>query len=112
LAPVVDRLNHLLQLQEGWDGAGTLGIRIEVALKALETLQLIATEKTRSPSISPGQDGSLQLAWYAKEFELELEVSPSQDVTVSLYERASGQESELTLSSSELSAAIGQLTAD
>jgi hypothetical protein len=112
LQPVVDRLNYLLQLQDGWDGPETLGIGIEVAQKTIETLGLIATEKTRPPSIAPGQDGSVQLAWYARKFELEIDVPRSGDLVVSLYEHASDQESELTLTSSQLSDAIEQLAAD
>jgi hypothetical protein len=111
LGPVVDRLNHLLQLQDGWDGSGTLGIDIEVAQKTIETLGLIAAEKTRPPSISPGQDGSLQLAWYAREFELEIDVPRSGNVTLSFYEHGSDQDLELTLTSPQLSAAINRLTA-
>jgi hypothetical protein len=112
LQPVVDRLNHLLQLQDGWDGQGTLGITLEVADKTLETLVLIATENTRPPSISPSQDGSLQLAWYAREFELEIEVPRSGNVTASLYRRAVDQDFELPLTSPQLSEVIMQLTAD
>jgi hypothetical protein len=112
LGPVVDRLNHLLQLQDGWDGPGTLGFDIEVAQKTIEILGLIAAEETRPPSISPGQDGSLQLAWYAREFELEIDVPRSGNVTVSFYEHGSDQDLELTLTSPQLSAAINRLTAD
>lgn len=112
LQPVVDRLNRLLQLQDGWDGPGTLGIDIEVAERALKTLEGIATEKTRPPSISPGPDGSLQLAWYDREFELEIEVPRSGNMAVSLYKHSSDQELELTLTSPELSAAIKDLIAD
>ena len=112
LQPVLNRLNHLLQLQDGWDGPESAGINFEVAWKTLEILDLISTEKTRPPSISPGQDGSLQLAWYAYDFELEIDVPRSGDVTVSLYEHASDQELELTPTSPELSAAIKRLVAD
>jgi hypothetical protein len=112
LQPVMDRLNHLAQLQDGWGGPGTRSIDEGVIWRALETLALIATEKTRSPSISPGQDGSLQLAWYAREFELEIDIPRSGNPTASLYEHESGEESELSLTSPQLYAAIGRLTAD
>lgn len=109
---MVSRLNYLLQLQNGWGGPGTLGVEIEVVRKTLETLFRIATEKTRPPSISPGQDGSLQLAWYAREFELEIDIPRSGDLTASLYKHDSGQESELALTSPQLYAAIERLAAD
>jgi hypothetical protein len=111
-AQVVKRLNHLLQLQDGWAGPGTLGVEIDVVLKAIEILSRVATEKTRPPSISPGEDGSLQLAWYARKFELEIDVPRAGDVTASLYDHDSQQESELTLTSPQLRAAIEGLATD
>jgi hypothetical protein len=102
----------LLQLQDGWDGPETLGINIEVAMRVLEILEIIATDKTRAPSISPGHDGSLQLAWYDRELDLEIEVVRSGNLAISLYNYASDQDSELTLTSPELSATIKRLMAD
>jgi hypothetical protein len=112
IKPVLSRLNHLLQLQDGWGGPGSLRVDFDVILKTIEILTRIATEKTRPPSISPGQDGSLQLAWYAHEFELEIDIPRSEDLTASLYERDSGQESELEVTSPQLYAAIERLSAD
>jgi hypothetical protein len=112
LQPVMNRLNHLAQLQDGWGGPGTLGVDEGVVWSAFETLALVATEKTRAPSISPGQDGSLQVAWYAREFELEIDIPRSGNPTVSLYEHDSGEESELALTSPQLHAAIERLAAD
>jgi hypothetical protein len=112
LRPVVKRLNHLLQLQNGWDGPESLGIDVAVAVKALEFLARIAAQKPRPPSVAPGQDGSLQLAWYTREFELEIDIPRSGDPTASLYEHDSERESELTLASPQLYDAIGRLAAE
>jgi hypothetical protein len=115
LQPVMNRLVHLAQLEDGWGGPGTLRIDEGVLRKAYEALAriaLIATEKTRPPSISPGQDGSLQLAWYIREFELEIDIPRSGDPTASLYEHESGEETELLLTSPRLYAVIGRLAAD
>jgi hypothetical protein len=112
LEPVVERLIHLLQLQDGWNGPGSLSVDRGVAIKTVEVLGQIATGSTRPPSISPGADGSLQLAWYAREFELEIDVPRAGDPTASLYEHNSGQELELTLTSPELNAAIERLAGD
>jgi hypothetical protein len=109
--PVVDRLNHLLLLQNGWDGPGSLAISGDIALKAFNTLAQIALAKTRAPSISPGRDGSLQFAWYARDLELEIEVLRAGSPTISLYDRNAETEIELTLTSPELAAAIRQLSA-
>ena len=113
LHPTLNRLAHLVQLQDGWDGPGTLSVDKAVVEKTLETLALIATiatEKTRVPSMSPGQDGSLQLAWYAREFELEIDIPRTGNPTASLHEHGSGKEWELPLTSPQLHAAIGRLS--
>jgi hypothetical protein len=112
LAPVAKRLNHLLQLQDGWGGPGTLRVDRAVVLKTIEILFRVAAEKTRPPSISPGEDGSLQLAWYTREFELEIDVSRSGDLTASLYDHNTRQELELTPTSPKLYAAMGRLAVD
>jgi hypothetical protein len=112
IEPLVKRLNHLLQLQDGWGGPGTLRVDRDVVSKTIVTLIRIGSERTRPPSISPGQDGSLQLAWYAREFELEIDIPRSGDPAVSLYDHNSEEELELTLASPELYAAIGRLAAD
>jgi hypothetical protein len=112
IEPVVNRLNHLLQLQDGWGGLGTLHVDPDVVWKTIGTLIRVASERTRPPSISPGPDGSLQLAWYSRDFELEIEVPRSGDPTASLYEHDTEEESELTLASPKLYAAIEQLAAD
>lgn len=108
--PVVDRLNHLLLLQDGWDGPGSSGVSGDMAIKAYNILAQIALAKTRSPSISPGRDGSLQFAWYARDLELEIDVPHAGSPTISLYDRNAETEAELTLASPQLAAAIRKLS--
>jgi hypothetical protein len=112
LLPVVDRLNHLFQLRDGWDGPGTFGTDRRVLIRALEALSRIASPRTRPPSISPGSDGSLQLAWYTRDFELEIDVPLSGEITASLYEHSNGDEAELTLISPRLRDVIERLAID
>ena len=110
--PVVDRLNHLLRLEAGWGGPGTLRVDQGAVEGALQALALIAPPKTRRPSISPGSDGSLQLAWYTRDLELEIDVPLSGEITLSLYEHDSGEELELALTSPLLLVAIRRLAVD
>jgi hypothetical protein len=112
IRPVVERLTYLSNLQRGWGGPETFAVDRGVILRTLETLVSIAGEKMRPPSISPGPDGSLQLAWYVREFDLEIDVPLSGDPTAALYEHASGEETELPLTSPKLRTAIGRLTMD
>jgi hypothetical protein len=110
--PVVDRLNHLLQLPDGWDGPGTRRVNQKVVEKTLLVLFDVAAQNTRPPSIAPGPDGSLQLAWYVREFELEIDIPSSGNPSASLYEHNTGDESELSLTSPQLRTAIARLAAD
>jgi len=107
--PVVDRLNNLLRLEAGWGGTGTLRVDQGAVERALRALALIAPPETRPPSISPGPDGSLQLAWYTHDFELEIDVPLSGDITASFFEHASGEEAELALTSPRLPQVIARL---
>jgi hypothetical protein len=110
--PVVDRLNYLLRLEAGWGGPGTVHVDQRAVERALQALALIALPKTRPPSISPGPDGSLQLAWYTRDLELEIDVPLSGEITASLYEHDSGEESELALTSPRLPSVIERLRAN
>jgi hypothetical protein len=110
LKPVVDRLNHLLLLQNGWDGPESSAISGSIAIKAYNTLAQVALTKTRPPSISPGRDGSLQIAWYARDLELEIDIPRAGSPTISLYDRNAETEIELTLTSPQLGTAIKQLS--
>src|SRR5271166_5196410 len=100
---VVDRLNHLLRLEAGWGGPGTLPVNRSVVERTLQALAFVLAPKARPPSISPGQDGSLQLAWYTRDFELEIDVPVADEIVASLYEHDSGRESEFALTSPQLS---------
>jgi hypothetical protein len=110
--PVADRLRHLLALPYGWDGPGTLGVDEAVVVRTLRALFAITDQNTRPPSIAPGHDGSLQLAWYVPEFELEIDIPRSGNPSAWLYENSSDEESELPLNSPQLRTAIARLAAD
>jgi hypothetical protein len=112
LYPVAHRLHHLLQLQDGWDGPGTRGVNADVVVRTIRALVTIASAKTRPPSISPGRDGSVQLAWYTGDLDLEIDIPRSGPVMASLYVHASGRETELALTSLKLHAAMERLAAD
>jgi hypothetical protein len=80
-----------------------------VIVRTLQTLVDIAGQTTQAPSISPGPDGSLQLAWYVREFDLEIDIPVSGDPTGAFYEHASGKEVDLAIPSSKLREVIEQL---
>jgi hypothetical protein len=110
--PVADRLGHLLGLPDGWDGPGTFRVGVPVVERTFGALFAVAAQNTRPPSIAPGHDGSLQLAWYVPEFDLEIDIPRSGHPSAWLYEHNSGAELELSLPSPELETAIARLAAD
>ena len=111
--PVADRLRHLLALQDGWDGPGTLRVEAAVVERTFGALFAVTAQNTPPPSIAPGQDGSLQLAWYVPEFDLEINIPRSGHPSAWLYEHNnSGQEIELSLTSPQLRTAIARLATD
>jgi hypothetical protein len=110
--PVASRLVHLLGLPNGWDGPGTLSVDAAVVERTFEALFAVTAQNTRPPSIAPGHDGSLQLAWYVPEFDLEIDIPRSGNPTAWLYEHNSGEELELSLTSPQLQTAIARLAAD
>ena len=97
--PVADRLGHLLGLPDGWDGPGTLSVEVAVVERTFGALFAVTAQNTRPPSIAPGHDGSLQLAWYVPEFDLEIDIPRSGNPSAWLYEHSSGEELELSLTS-------------
>jgi hypothetical protein len=109
--PVLNRLNHLLKLRDGWDGPGTVSVDLGAVGRTLSALDMIATRNTRPPSIAPGPDGSLQLAWYVRDFDLEIDIPRCGDPTAWLYERSSDEDLELSLASPRLRAVVARLAA-
>jgi hypothetical protein len=109
--PVLDRLNHLLELRDGWDGPGTLSVDLGVVERTLRALASIARQNTRPPSIAPGADGSLQLAWYVRDFDLEIDIPRSGNPAAWLYEHSTGEDSELSLASPRLRDVVARLAA-
>ena len=110
--PVADRLGYLLGLPDGWDGPGTRRVEVAVVQRTFGALFAVAAQNTRPPSIAPGHDGSLQLAWYIPEFDLEIDMPRSGNPSAWLYKHSSGEELELSLTSPELQTAIARLAAD
>lgn len=106
---VLKRLSHLRKLEDGWDGAGSVRVDLDAIRKAWRILVAVTRAETRPPSIAPGRDGNLQIAWYARDIELEIDVPSHGEPSVSLYDRNTGEERDVTFGSPDLSAAFEQL---
>lgn len=77
LSPVVERLDHLLNLDEDWDSYGSCTIDLSVAERVIKFLDLFLDDDTPRPDIVPTSEGGVQLEWEKDEKELELEFRPN-----------------------------------
>lgn len=76
-----ERLNELTALSRGWDGYFGRPVSFSTASFAANILEKICDEKVPSPSLVPGSDGSLQIEWHCKGYDIEIDViSPGQVV--------------------------------
>jgi hypothetical protein len=77
---VESRLNELAALPLGWDGYTGLPVSFDCAYFAANMLERLFNEGVPAPSIVPGSDGSLQIEWHRKMFDVELDVLKPQYV--------------------------------
>ena len=76
------RLNHLCQLQYGWDGYRGRPTRFDVAHFAFELLRRVCRPTTPAPSIVPLPSGGLQIEWHMENADIELIVRAPFNVEV------------------------------
>ncbi len=70
--PLFDRLQHLIRLDNGWDGYKGLPVSLENAAFALRMLDALCGPETESPQIVPGTSGDLHIEWHTLSGDLEL----------------------------------------
>ena len=76
---VKERLEKLIQLENGWDGYNGMHVSLENAHFALNVLAAICETKTPAPQIVPGDSGDLQLEWHTLHGDLEMHIiAPNQ----------------------------------
>lgn len=68
------RLNELTSLKKGWDGYDGIAVKSSTAQFASEILNTIGHLNLDAPSLVPGSDGSLQIEWHIKGFDLEIDI--------------------------------------
>lgn len=76
LDQVVERINALALLDEGWDGEQARPLTREAALAALNALLEVMWPDSPAPSVVPMYDGGLQLEWHAPGLDIELTSAP------------------------------------
>ncbi len=73
---VVQPMNGLALLEEGWDGEQARPLTREAALAALNALVEVMWPDSPAPSLVPMYDGGLQLEWHAPGLDIELTSAP------------------------------------
>jgi hypothetical protein len=76
LDQVVERINAVALLEEGWDGEEARPLARGAALAALNALVEVMWPDSPAPSVVPMYDGGLQLEWHAPELDIELTSAP------------------------------------
>jgi len=92
---VVNRLNHLVGLQRGWDGYGGQAVQFDTAAFALKLMESALDADIPPPQIVPGSDGGLQLEWHLEQGEVELDVEAP--YRVHAWSIIAGEEAEIQL---------------
>ena len=90
LSDAVKALNSLLALADNWDSYDARRIRPETAFAAIQVLHSVMKEKTPLPSIVPTPSGGIQLEWHRFGIDLEVDITPSGNYSIS-YEDETGE---------------------
>lgn len=102
---VIDKLQELIRLEEGWDGYLAFPVSFESAMFAYKMLESISNSNTPAPQIVPGTSGDLQIEWHLLGGEIELWVRGPNSVHAwcQLHNRSEQYELELTTDFSTVS---------
>jgi hypothetical protein len=71
---VLDRIERLLKLRQGWDSYAAVPIAHDAGMFALVVLNNVMGPRTPTPTIVPTSTGGLQLEWHEKGIDLEVRV--------------------------------------
>jgi hypothetical protein len=83
LYTVLGRIQCLMALRPNWDSYGSRSIDANAVSYALEFLRTSMPQEGKAPQIVPTSKGGLQLEWHANGIDLEVEVDPVGDVSLS-----------------------------
>ena len=94
---------ELTKLEKGWDGYNAVPVKIDNANFAMSIIDQLVNPQIYRPSIIPGYNGTVQIEWCENNYELEIEITKSDEVEVLLTDLKTDemQEECLNLSSNE-----------
>lgn len=90
------RLSSVISLNDGWDGAASLKVNERAILSARHLLKLAfaGVSHPAPPTVMPGADGGLELAWYLNDVRFQFEIEPDGTENAWVQDRRSGREDE------------------
>jgi hypothetical protein len=90
-AQAVAELNELLALQQDWDTYGAPSVSFDAADLGLRVLTSLMRPQSRLPRIEATAVGGVSFEWYRKGMEVQVEVSPTRQVTAFYRDRQTGE---------------------
>lgn len=82
MIPVLDKLEELMQLKQGWDSYDGKPMPFAVAAFVYFLWETLRTPETPIPSVVPGGDGTIQLEWHTHELgDVELTVTAPYEIS-------------------------------
>lgn len=91
---VMERLNALCSLPQGWNGYNAGPVRFDNANFALRMLESVCASDVPPPSIVPGPSGDLQVEWHLPSGDIELHVRSPNSVHAWRLTSATGDDGE------------------
>ena len=91
------RFNELTSLERGWDGYKGLPVKFSTAMFAAQLLERVANDRVPAPSLIPGADGSLQIEWHLKGYDIEIDIRDAFDLTAVRIDHKNELEEEVDL---------------
>lgn len=104
------RLNDLTALPVGWDGYAGRPVTFQCAHFVANMLERLCQPDVPPPSLVPGSDGSLQVEWHRKMFDVELDVLDVQRVVATRVNRMTDEEEVIEIQS-DFAAIVHWITA-
>ncbi len=92
--PVQKRMSEIRRLKNDWDGRGSASVPSETLAFAFSMLSNIMPPRAPAPAIVPLGDGGVQLVWYSRRGEVEVEIARPNQVIIFHQDRVADTERE------------------
>lgn len=78
---VMQKLEKLVKLPNGWDGYRAQAVSFDTATFTLQMLESTCSDQVPEPQIVPGVAGDLQVEWHIENIDIELHVRAANNVS-------------------------------